>query len=203
MTLFTPTSKWQMEEHQLFTDSVKKFFIDEVKPNLDEWGKKQQVDRTLWNKAGDAGILGSSIPEEFGGFGGDLGFDAITLYELGRTAGDSGSWGYAIQSIVVHYINAYGTDEQKKRWLPKLSTGEYVASLAMTEPSTGSDVQAIKTTAEKDGNQYRINGSKIFITNGGSADLIVLAAKTNKNEKSKGVSSVSYTHLTLPTIYSV
>ena len=154
MTLFTPTSKWQMEEHQLFTDSVKKFFIDEVKPNLDEWGKKQQVDRTLWNKAGDAGILGSSIPEEFGGFGGDLGFDAITLYELGRTAGDSGSWGYAIQSIVVHYINAYGTDEQKKRWLPKLSTGEYVASLAMTEPSTGSDVQAIKTTAEKDGNQY-------------------------------------------------
>ena len=114
MTLFTPTSKWQLEEHELFTDSVKKFFTDEVKPNLEEWGKKQQVDRALWNKAGDAGILGSSIPEEFGGFGGDLGFDAITLYELGRTAGDSGSWGYAIQSIVVHYINAYGTDEQKK-----------------------------------------------------------------------------------------
>ena len=190
MTLFTPTSKWQLEEHELFTDSIKKFFTDEVKPNLEDWGKNQQVDRALWNKAGDAGILGSSIPEEFGGFGGDLGFDAITLYELGRTAGDSGSWGYAIQSIVVHYINAYGTDEQKKRWLPKLSTGEYVASLAMTEPSTGSDVQAIKTTAEKDGNQYRINGSKIFITNGGSADLIVLAAKTNKNEKSKGVSLV-------------
>ena len=82
MTLFTPTSKWQLEEHELFTDSVKKFFTDEVKPNLEEWGKKQQVDRALWNKAGDAGILGSSIPEEFGGFGGDLGFDAITYMSL-------------------------------------------------------------------------------------------------------------------------
>ncbi len=157
MTLFTPTSKWQLEEHQLFSESVKKFYSDEVKPNLEKWGEQQKVDRKLWNKAGDAGILGGSVSEEFGGSGGDLGFDAIALYELGRTAGDSGSWGYAIQSIVIHYINAYGTHEQKQKWLPKLSTGEYVSALAMTEPSTGSDVQAIKTVAERDGNQYKIN----------------------------------------------
>ncbi len=175
MTLFTPFHKWVTEEHKLFTESVQKFYNDEMKPNIEDWVDNGVVSKSFWEKAGHAGIMSGSVLEEHGGVGGDMGFDSITVYEQAKT-GDS-SWGYGIQSIVIHYLNEYGTDEQKNEWLPKLIEGKSIASLAMTEPGAGSDLQAIKTIAKKDGNQYTLNGSKIFITNGGSADLIIVAAK--------------------------
>ena len=188
MTLFTPFHKWVTEEHKLFTESVQKFYNDEMKPNIEDWVENGVVSKSFWQKAGHAGIMSGSVLEEHGGVGGDMGFDSITIYEQAKT-GDS-SWGYGIQSIVIHYLNEYGTDEQKNEWLPKLIEGKSIASLAMTEPGAGSDLQAIKTTAKKDGNQYTLNGSKIFITNGGSADLIIVAAKTDQSSGAKGISLI-------------
>ncbi len=188
MSLYTPFNKWVTDEHKLFTDSVQKFYNDEMSPNIEDWVNKGVVSKTFWEKAGYAGIMSGSVSEEYGGVGGDMGFDSITVYEQSKT-GDS-SWGYGIQSIVIHYLNEYGTNEQKSEWLPKLIEGKSIASLAMTEPGAGSDLQAIKTTAKKDGNQYTLNGSKIFITNGGSADLIVVAAKTDQSAGAKGISLV-------------
>ena len=188
MSLYTPFNKWVTDEHKLFTDSVQKFYNDEMSPNIEDWVNKGVVSKTFWEKAGYAGIMSGSVSEEYGGVGGDMGFDSITVYEQSKT-GDS-SWGYGIQSIVIHYLNEYGTNEQKSEWLPKLIEGKSIASLAMTEPGAGSDLQAIKTTAKKDRNQYTLNGSKIFITNGGSADLIVVAAKTDQSAGAKGISLV-------------
>ena len=188
MTLFTPFHKWVTEEHKLFTESVQKFYNDEMKPNIEDWVENGVVSKSFWQKAGHAGIMSGSVLEEHGGVGGDMGFDSITIYEQAKT-GDS-SWGYGIQSIVIHYLNEYGTDEQKNEWLPKLIEGKSIASLAMTEPGAGSDLQAIKTIARRDGNQYTLNGSKIFITNGGSADLIIVAAKTDQSAGAKGISLI-------------
>ena len=188
MTLFTPFHKWVTEEHKLFTESVQKFYNDEMKPNIEDWVDNGVVSKSFWEKAGHAGIMSGSVLEEHGGVGGDMGFDSITVYEQAKT-GDS-SWGYGIQSIVIHYLNEYGTDEQKNEWLPKLIEGKSIASLAMTEPGAGSDLQAIRTIAKKDGNQYTLNGSKIFITNGGSADLIIVAAKTDQSAGAKGISLI-------------
>ena len=188
MTLFTPFHKWVTEEHKLFTESVQKFYNDEMKPNIEDWVENGVVSKSFWEKAGHAGIMSGSVLEEHGCVGGEMGFDSITVYEQAKT-GDS-SWGYGIQSIVIHYLNEYGTDEQKNEWLPKLIEGKSIASLAMTEPGAGSDLQAIKTIARKDGNQYTLNGSKIFITNGGSADLIIVAAKTDQSAGAKGISLI-------------
>ena len=188
MEMLTPTAAWAADEHRMFTDAVRRFYADELVPNMERWTEQGVVDRTFWEKAGAHGIMGGAVPEELGGAGGGLAFDAITLYEQGRV-GDAG-WGFGIQSIVIHYLLAYGSEEQKKRWVPGLVDGEKVAALAMTEPGTGSDLQAIRTFAEKDGNQYSLNGSKIFITNGQTADLIVVAAKTDRGEGAKGMSLI-------------
>lgn len=188
MGLFTPTATWKQDEHELFAESVRRFFADEMIPNSERWADQQCVDRSFWKNAGEAGLMGGSVPEEYEGSGGGIGFDSVVLYEQGRV-GDSG-WGYGIQSIVIHYMLAFGTEEQKQRWVPQLISGAKVGALAMTEPGCGSDVQSIQTSAESVGNQYRINGSKTFITNGGTADLIVLAAKTEKGTGAKGVSLI-------------
>ena len=188
MTLYTPFEKWVTEEHKLFADSVNKFYEEEMSPHIEDWVSNGVVPKQFWQKAGEAGVMGGAVPEEVGGFGGDLGFDSITVYEQAKK-GDS-SWGYGIQSIVIHYLHAYGTDEQKNKWLPKLISGTSIAALAMTEPGAGSDLQAIKTSAKRDGNQYKLNGSKIFITNGGSADLVVVAAKTDQEAGAKGISLI-------------
>ena len=186
MSLLSSTAGWVTEEHSLFADEASKFLDTELKPQIEKWANDGVVERNFWKKAGEMGLMGGSVHEEFGGSGGDISFDAITAY-LQAAKGDAG-WGYGIQSIVIHYINAYGSEEQKAKWLPQLVNGEKIAALAMTEPNCGSDLQAIKTHAEKDGNQYKINGSKTFITNGGSADLICLATKTDPNQGSKGIS---------------
>ena len=188
MPLQTTTSTWYSEEHRLYTESVRKFFADELAPNIERWIDAGIVDRVFWVKAGEAGILGAAIEEAYGGAGAGISFDAITIYEQARCS-DSG-WGFGIQSIVIHYIRAYGTEDQKARWLPKLATGEMVAALAMTEPGCGSDVQSVRTSATKAGNEYLITGSKTFITNGQTANLICLAAKTDKDAGASGVSLI-------------
>ncbi|MCK8485238.1 acyl-CoA dehydrogenase family protein [Aliiroseovarius sp. S2029] len=188
MSLFTPSAAWVSDEHRMFADMTNRFFADELTPNIERWVEQGIVDRDFWHTAGQAGIMGGAIPEEYDGAGGDMGFESIVIYEQTRT-GDCG-WGYGIQSIVVHYITAYGTEEQKARWLPGLASGEIVGAIAMTEPGTGSDLQAVRTRAEKDGNQYKINGSKIFITNGQAADLIITVCKTDPDAGAKGVSLI-------------
>ena len=188
MPLQTTTSTWYSEEHRLYTESVRKFFADELAPNIERWIDAGIVDRDFWLKAGEAGILGAAIEEAYGGAGAGISFDAITIYEQARCS-DSG-WGFGIQSIVIHYIRAYGTEDQKARWLPKLATGEMVAALAMTEPGGGSDVQSVRTSATKTGNEYLITGSKTFITNGQTANLVCLAAKTDKDAGASGVSLI-------------
>jgi alkylation response protein AidB-like acyl-CoA dehydrogenase len=188
MPLFSKSSTWQSDEHQMFTDMAQRLYRDELVPSIDAWNANGVVDRDFWRKAGDAGLMGGAIDEAYGGVSGGMGFDAVALYEQ-AAVGDSG-WGFGIQSIVMHYIQSYGTEEQKLKWLPKLVSGEMVSAIAMTEPGTGSDLQAVRTRAEKDGNQYRINGSKIFITNGQTADLVVVVAKTGDQAGAKGVSLI-------------
>jgi len=181
-----PKHGWMNEEHKAFADSVARFFAEEFEPNRETWTEDGVIPRDFWEKSGELGILGATIPEEYGGLGLSRHFDAVTYLEQTK-AGDSG-WGFSVHNIAAHYILAFGTEDQKHRWLPKLATGEHVAAIAMTEPGTGSDLQAVKTTAIKDGNEYVINGSKTFITNGGSADLLILVAKTDAKAKSRGVS---------------
>ncbi len=183
-----PNHMWMTADHTAFADTVQRFMAEEITPNNEAWSEAGVIPKELWRKAGDLGILGATFPEAHGGLGLSRQFDAITFLEQSK-AGDSG-WGISVHNIAAHYITAFGTEEQQARWLPDLASGQKVAAIAMTEPGTGSDLQAVKTTAIRDGNEYLINGSKTFITNGATADLIVLVAKTDPTAKGRGVSLI-------------
>ncbi len=173
------------EEHNIFRESVRKFYEEHIMPHHAQWEKDGQISREAWQEAGRQGLLCMSIPDEYGGAGADKLYSVIMMEEQAR-AGASGP-GFSLHSeIVAPYILNYGTEEQKKKYLPKLASGEMIGAIAMTEPSTGSDLQGVKTRAVKDGNEYVINGSKTFITNGYMSDLVIVVAKTDPEAGAKG-----------------
>ena len=175
-------------EHEQFRDSVRRFFDRELIPHLSRWEEEGIIDRGFWTKAGEAGLLCPTVPEAYGGPGLDFGFNAVIDEELayaGSTAGIS-----LHSDIVADYIVAYGSEEQKARWLPRMVSGETATAIAMTEPGAGSDLQGIRTTAKRDGNHYVLNGSKTYITNGQHADLVIVVAKTDPTLGAKGVSLI-------------
>jgi acyl-CoA dehydrogenase len=182
-----PRPGWMTEDLVLLEEQARRFIATEYVPHLDSWNEQGMYDREVWTKAGAAGLLCPAIPEEYGGAGGSFAHEAVIGRELSLAGFDS--FGAPLHSgIVAPYILHYGTDEQKRRWLPKLVTGELVGAIAMSEPGTGSDLQGVRTTAKKSGNGYVLNGSKTFITNGQHANLIIVAAKTDANAGAKGVS---------------
>ncbi len=181
---------WLTDDHRAFGATVRKFFEQDYEPNRAAWTREHRVPHAFWEKAGALGILGASTPVEYGGSGLSRTFDLVTFMEQGRI-GDTG-WGVTVHSIVQHYLVAVATDEQKRAWLPKLASGEWVGAIAMTEPGTGSDLQAVRTTAVADGNEYVLNGQKTFISNAANADFIIVVAKTDPSAGAKGVSLIAW-----------
>jgi acyl-CoA dehydrogenase len=178
------------EDIVIFEDAVGKFF-DEYAPEarVAKWREDGIVERSMWTQAAEAGLACLSIPEEYGGMGGDYRHEVVLMEQLGAKGVDG--FGLSLHnSIVAPYIFHYGTEDQKRRWLPKLATCEYVTAIAMTEPGAGSDLQGIKTTARLDGNEYVINGSKTFITNGQTANLIIVVCKTDPTQGARGTSLI-------------
>lgn len=190
MSLTTRKSSWTNDDLEDFRDLARNFCRNELVPHQQRWMEAKQVDRELWTKAGEVGLLALSIPEKYGGGGGSFAHEAV-LYEEQARCGD-GAWGVSVHNgIVAHYLLAYAGEQQKKEWLPKLASGEFVGAIAMTEPGTGSDLQAIQTRAVRDGDHYVINGAKTFITNGAHADLVVVAVKTDPELGAKGISLIA------------
>lgn len=178
-TLFTP-------DHTLFRDTVRRFIDKEIAPFHAQWEADGIVPRELWHKAGAAGFLCCSAPEEYGGAGADYLYDVIVFEEMAR-GGFTGP-GFMIHTdLVSTYIRSFGSEAQKRHWLPKMVSGEAIGSLGMTEPHAGSDLKAIRTRAERDGEDFVINGQKVFISNGQMCDVLVLATKTDSAAGAKGV----------------
>lgn len=175
-------SPWMNEELDMFRKTARRFVREEFVPHEARWRAQHRVDSDAWTKAGATGLLLTDVPEEYGGGGGTFGHETVVMEELAYAGVNFGS---GVHSIVAHYILSYGTEDQKRRWLPKMASAELIGSIAMSEPVAGSDLQGIKTTARRDGDDYIISGSKTFITNGWHTNLICLAVKTDLSENAK------------------
>ncbi len=176
------------EDHEQFRTQVKRFIEREITPFYADWEEQAIVPKSVWLKAGQEGLLNPMLPEPFGG-GGDFGHSAVLLEEFGR-ANCSGVAFPLHSDIVAPYIYTYGTAEQRERWLPAMARGEMIGAIAMTEPGTGSDLKAIRTSAVRDGDDYIINGQKTFISNGQNAGLVIVCCKTNPEAGAKGISLI-------------
>ena len=176
------------EDHEQFREQARRFFDKEIVPFHAQWERDGIVPKEVWRKAGREGLLNTMLPEPYGG-GGDFGHAAILIEEVART-GASGL-GFPLHSdIVAPYIHAYGSTEQKDRWLPRMAAGELIGAIAMTEPGAGSDLKSVLTTARREGDHYILNGSKTFITNGINSEIVIVVAKTNPELGAKGVSLI-------------
>ena len=185
--LDVPRPAWMTEDVVLLEEQARRFIDAQFVPHLERWNEEGMYDREVWAKAGAAGLLCASMPEQYGGAGGSFAHEVAINRALSLAGFDA--FGAPLHSgIVAPYILHHGTEEQKRRWLPKLATGELVGAIAMSEPGTGSDLQGVRTTAKRSGNGYVLNGSKTFITNGQHADLIIVVAKTDPKQGAKGIS---------------
>ena len=182
-----PQASWRNDELSMLEDACTQFYERECVPHYEEWEAEGSFPHDLWLKAGEMGLLGAEVPEEYGGLGGSFAHDAVIAYQ-GNLAGIDGWGGGLHNSIVIPYLIHYGSEDQKKRLLPRMISGDLIGAIAMTEPGAGSDLQSIKTTAVKDGNHYKISGSKTFITNGALANMIIVAAKTDPKAGGRGTS---------------
>ncbi|MFL9993766.1 acyl-CoA dehydrogenase family protein [Paraburkholderia sediminicola] len=170
------------EDHELFREQARRFIETEIVPNLHAWEQAGIVPKSLWRKAGEIGLLCSTVPEQYGGSGGDFGHSAVMIEELARV--NATAIGFTTHSeIVAPYLVAYGSEEQKQRWLPRMASGELIGVIAMSEPGIGSDLRSMRTGARREGDHYVINGQKTFITNGGNAGLIVTATKLDPQSR--------------------
>ncbi|MGR3321098.1 MAG: acyl-CoA dehydrogenase family protein [Pseudooceanicola sp.] len=177
------------DDHEALRDSFRRFCEVEIAPHHAQWERDHIVPREVWRKAGQAGYLLPAIPEEYGGGGGDFGHSAVIMEELARIHATGP--GFSLHSdIVAPYLMNFGSEDQKRTWLPKMAAGEVVTAIAMTEPGTGSDLKSIRTSARRDGDDYVISGQKTFITNGHNAGLYIVVCKTDPDAGSKGVSLI-------------
>jgi acyl-CoA dehydrogenase len=174
------------DDLRMLREAISRYVDAEMLPLDAKWRADHRVDKESWRKIGAAGFLLMDVPAEYGGGGGDFRHETLLYEELNRR-GISG-FGQGVHSIAAHYVLNYGTEEQKQRWLPRMARGELIGAIAMTEPGAGSDLKGIRTRAVRDGDHYVINGSKIFITNGGSAGLLMLVVRTDPNDRSRGLS---------------
>ena len=189
-------SPWMNDELKMFRKTAARFIREEFLPHEARWREQHRPDAEAWTKAGQTGLLLTDVPEEYGGGGGTFAHEAVMFEEMAYAGVHLGS---GVHSIVAHYVLSYGTEEQKRRWLPQMAQGELVGAIAMSEPVAGSDLQGIKTTARREGDTYVINGSKTFITNGWHASLICLAVKTDTTQNAKkGISLVMVEAKNLP-----
>ncbi len=179
-------SPWMDDDLRMLREAISRFVETEFLPLDAKWRKQHHVDKEAWRKIGAAGFLCMDIPAEYGGGGGDFRHETLLYEELGRR-GISG-FGQGVHSIAAHYVLNHGTEEQKQRWLPRMARGELIGAIAMTEPGAGSDLKGIRTRAVRDGEHYVVNGSKIFITNGGSAELLMLVVRTDASDRGRGLS---------------
>jgi acyl-CoA dehydrogenase len=187
--LGVPKPDWKTDDVVMLEDMATKFLEAEVLPHYERFEKQEIFDRSVWELAGENGLLCASMPEEYGGAGGTYAHESAILEAIGHVGVDG--FGIALHnSIVAPYILHYGSEEQKQKWLPRMATGELIGAIAMTEPGAGSDLQGVKTSAKKDGNHYVINGSKTFITNGQLANLIIVVTKTDPSLGAKGTSLI-------------
>lgn len=177
-------------EHGLFRDSIRRFFREELEPNIEQWEQDGAIPKAFWEKAGSHGFLCCGVPEEYGGLGADFLYNMVVSEETGYAVGGA-SVGFSVPAdIVSYYLLHAATEEQKKYWLPRMVSGQSIASIGLTEPGCGSDLKALRTSAVRDGDEYVINGQKTFITNGQNCDFVLVACSTDPSKGAKGISLI-------------